>query len=1359
MYSNPTFTAEDWDQEALKTQVQDSREYAKEEAVQAQKLKEQSDSEQQQFDANTQAVNKDGSSKSSFDTKDPKQFGVAENAQEAVNAVVGGATDIVNSVAAIPQKLVDPRFYQTADGPYRPAWLPINPDDQPINRTVWGRFVRGAVELGGLMLLTRKAAGGLTKVTGTTNAVGKSLNYVAKGPTFVKGKPLQNLGKTIVHGAVSGAPGELVNSYATESNMAADLIKIRPDWEDALKPFATHERMSPATRSMYNLFESLGTGPALDIAMSGVSAGIKAVLDQVGKRGAGINIKPLVGSENDARFKKMRETAEKNLDLKVTAGAERDTEKAFLAAPDINKRWSDLTPEEKYSAKQAYARKAGYEWGDTTNPALKRQASQDKNETDVAVSRLTADPDGQKGFDPYINEGGDVHQGRANSTTRSFTNTLESIHRQSTNWADMDGTPTNFITKNELERINNAPGGVPITAEDYMKRMDRDPAFSQAVEDLRKARKSIDTLAPEVVKELDEFIAGKRTVYNMSDEEFKSLFGNGTNTYEGFDYYSDVDHLKAAVLTSTLNREMRDYAMAQKSVMDQLDPLAKDGTFDQILDRYTAIGIGLKQSRYLRSTALNNLKFLNGESGIKPPSKVEIQESLAKITTSQQTVKEMLREAVSSDSSDELLKLITDAFASSDKISTWKDLDTFFANKLHGYKDGDVNHKSAIQQELGALIIHSTISGPKTPVRAAFGTGLVTFTRPVQTAVGALLRGDARSKRGAFAQISGMYESLGESFKLFRTQLKSNFSGGEIPDLNTVATTYSRTQADNEWEALGQWVYTRGGDADQAAYGWANIIRGMNRNPLLTWSSKVMSASDMAFQNLMGRARLREMAYHKAYDSIVDAGGLVDDAAMPELVRKYEAAFYDEVFDENGLLKDQMAKYAASEAAMTLDVPRIVSRLEEAFDAHPFTKPFMLFTRTGYNALELAGKHTPIINRFITEVHQIKNLPTGHPDLIKYGITTVDEHEAAKALIRGREAMGASVVFGAAGLYMSGRLTGNGPEERTLRSAWEQTGWVPRSIKLNIPGVGEKWVSYDSLEPFNSFLSMVADIGDVSKEMGGKFTEKMLGRLWYLLQVNITNKSFLFGLSQLSELMGARSADQIGTIAAGMLNSYVPFSSMRNEIGKYFNPGMRELEAGFRDSLKNRNLWAGELADLPYKYDVLNGERLKVYDWATRTWNAVMPFQINLAASPTREMLWRTLYDVKVSVNTGPDNLAIPANLRSRWHKLIGDQNLESQLSELFKKPQIIQSIREMEADRNAGKDRDPMTYMHNVEIGRKFKAAKEKAWLVLSQDSEASALIQRKAVDNALAEMRKKGRYREEQYYEQQLLNLPYGK
>jgi len=239
---------------------------------------------------------------------------------------------------------------------------------------------------------------------------------------------------------------------------------------------------------------------------------------------------------------------------------------------------------------------------------------------------------------------------------------------------------------------------------------------------------------------------------------------------------------------------------------------------------------------------------------------------------------------------------------------------------------------------------------------------------------------------------------------------KSNFNGEEIPDLQTVATSYTTSVEDAEFEMVKAWVDSNRGDSERALFNQVAFIRGLNKNPFLTWSSKVMAATDVAFQHVMGRMRLKEMAFNKAYDIAQAKNLTMDDNSMRELVQEYEKNLYKEVFAPDGTLSDALAQRTFRETAMTQDMPKMLENLDNALGMSPWLKPFMLFTRTGYNALLLTGKHTPLLNRKIQEITDIKNLPSDHPDLAKYGITNPAEHEAAKALIRGREAMGASAI-------------------------------------------------------------------------------------------------------------------------------------------------------------------------------------------------------------------------------------------------------------------------------------------------------------------------------------------------------------
>lgn len=1335
------------DQAYLDSSIQEEERRRKEQAL----LEQQQQQEAERVKATTNP--KDGSPLPTQQTMDPKQFGLKENLQELGAATVGGIQDVANSVVGIPQKIVDQRFYQTDNGEYKPKWLPFS--EQPIERTVWGGFLRKAIEFGGLAMLTRKAAG---KIPGG--------GYIAKGPVLTPaastaGKAA-NLGKNLLHGAAVGAIADAASNSSTQSTMIEDLRKIKPEWSDGLETFAPPENASPVQRTLYNMVEGLGIGAVADIAIEGASGAIKKVINR--PRSTPVLTSPeaqrIVAEDTKIQMEAARVAALKKIDLQLDKSAREQAERDFLNNPVDKKQYNQMTDEEKFNLKVKVAtRQKKQSWLDqyTVYDPEKRARVQADNETAVAMKRLQDefdDPNRPQEFDGYINEGGDPTQGRAFSTVNSPMDTVADVHSIKTDWEQSGGSPRSPITEVEYERLTSVPGGVKSIPQEALERLNNDPAYQELVTSLRKQGRTPDGLFTQMYEETTQVLAGRK-VYELSDEELNAMYGGnvmvGSNPDKTGDvqYYNIDDHLKTNVLLSLLDREMRDIATASKSVIDHVDVMAKDGLYDRLEKRWMTFHMGLKQSRYMRSLGLSELK-------VRPD---DIQAKLNDIKISVQEGATMIREALDSDKTDDLLRALTDAFSMSDSIQNWDDLDNFMRKKLRGYKDEDKSVQGMRAQELGATMVHSVLSGPKTPARAVLGNSLVTTVRPIQTAIGATgsyLRGDDRVMRTAFAQINAMHEALGESWKLFRQNLRSNFQGNDLPDLNTIATSYTTSVNDADFEMVKAWVDSNRGESERALFAQVSFLRGLNKNPFLTWSSKVMAATDVAFQHITGRMRLKEVAFNKAYDYAQTKNLTMDDNAMRDLVKEYERTLHSEIFDVDGSLKDTLAERTFRETAMTQDIPKFLENIDSALQASPWLRPFMLFTRTSYNALLLTGKHTPFLNRKIKEISDIMKLPSDHPDLAKYGINNAAEHAAAKALVRGREAMAGSVVTMAGLTYASGNLTGNGPSDKTLRQLWEQQGWQPRSIRIN-----GQWVSYESLEPFNMFLSFVADVGDLSKEMGTDWSEKMFSRAYYLLVANIVNKSFMQGLAQLTELLTQPSFEAGERIVASMVNNQVPLSSMRNDIGKLFNPGMRELSAEFKDTIANRNLWAGELADLPYKYDLLNGKPLKMYDFQTRMWNTVMPFQLNLDTSPTRELLFRSLFDVKTTVNTMPGEGGGQLNpkLKSKFQYFIGQQNVEAQLAKLFSRPQIIESILKMESDRNSGeRDIDPMTYMHNQEINEIFKTAKRNAWTAMQQESDVAPMVKAQMDRNVVDNMRKQGKYDKSDAYSQ-LLNLSSGK
>ena len=102
------------------------------------------------------------------------------------------------------------------------------------------------------------------------------------------------------------------------------------------------------------------------------------------------------------------------------------------------------------------------------------------------------------------------------------------------------------------------------------------------------------------------------------------------------------------------------------------------------------------------------------------------------------------------------------------------------------------------------------------------------------------------------------YQNLSNYLK---ERLNSYWSG----DITTVRSRFvETTRGDEQWNMFGHWAETRGTTADKAVYRMANLARSANDNKFLTYSTKLMAATDDAFGYILGRARLREKAMFKA---------------------------------------------------------------------------------------------------------------------------------------------------------------------------------------------------------------------------------------------------------------------------------------------------------------------------------------------------------------------------------------------------------------------------------------------------------------------------------------------------------------
>ena len=871
------------------------------------------------------------------------------------------------------------------------------------------------------------------------------------------------------------------------------------------------------------------------------------------------------------------------------------------------------------------------------------------------------------------------------------------------------GSTDSVFTSKQLEVMTNSVDMSEKEFKRIIKELVTDERYEKLMEGVRENKVDLRTYFGGAYRRMQEALG--RDYSEMDPDEFWEILSRDTDTIAGLDAWNSEAIWAADLINASLFKQIRDLGIGMREIKDIADLTDIDGPMKAAVDRLIVGLTHTRRSRFLSGARLQGLDF--GKADMRAAAKAKVQ---AMQDESKEAIKTYL-DIAKRDDSEDLIQALAEFFSLSDDIVTLKDFDSYMRAKLRGGEfKGEIN-RSRVIRELGSVMIHSILSGVKTPIRAMMGTATASFTRPVFTGIGAFISGDKQLARASFAGANAYLQTIPEAFTLFRKNLSAYWAG----DIANMKTRYTEgvTKDDQHWEMMGKWATTKGSVVDQTAYRIADVARTLNNQNFLTYNTKIMGATDDAFGLLMARARAREQAMLLSMDKN-KVGDHVE--ITPELMKDAENYFMSKLYDSEGNLdlnRDLFLKSQVQEATLTTELHSFSKALENVFETAPFMKPFFLFARTGINGLEVSAKHMPGVNFILSEQRDILNATADSLDAVrKYGIENAVDLANAKALMKGRQAVGSAVVLLGGSMYLGGGLTGNGPQDRQLRQLWTDTGWQPRSFRVPSPA-GDIWVGYEAFEPFNNILAAIADIGDNQALMGEQWAERNLATIALTVAGGVVSKSYLQGIGQLVDLMSDGS--QLQKIAGNIANNTVPLAGIRSDIGRFLNSPMREINKDLFESVRNRNLTSEYLApgaiggELPIKYDVLNGEKLRDWNFVEKMFNLFSPVSISLNQSPGRTLLWNSNYDLRLISYTAPDGIPLKDHpkLRSEFQKYLGKQKLEAKLDDLAEDPRVLDSIRAMDSDRRNGRNRlEPMkVYLHNKLIKERFESARKKAW------------------------------------------------
>lgn len=1293
---------------------------------------------QQEYKAEDQKlIDSTGGKYSGWEQKEAKDFGVGENLEDAGRAVVTGVQNVWNNTIDLG-KYLDPKFYaQQEEGEeeyeFASDW---KFNGQVMPKTRWGGFIRDLTDFGVGMVGVGKIGMGIKGIRGLMLA-GKTVDKAGK-ITNVAGKAAfaKRLGADAVKGAVVDVWD---TSMASSESYTEQFVKANPVLSENLFGLEDGRDLSPAQRAGLNVFESMGIGAVFGAALEGagnlirrsteiptnkVTKPTKDISDSLSK------VDGVLKGQEKAEYIAKSQSVEAAAKAKYEADTFKSLKKSGAFADDVTiqdfrnlKRlpaekftWEQLDEIDRYALMEKYAKSKNIDWGDMRDYS-RYSTKQGKQSLEIGADQLEADLNkGQPRQGAYYAADKTEYQNQPLSS--GSDNLMGAVRDQidiRTNLGSRRGTNRGVMTTAQIYRMAEQ-SGVDVS---YIESMGKSLSNNVEFENLYKG-KAKDEIIDDFVyaaNELQEFLGPQGRLTDFSSDELSKFiyaFGDDvSDIYGASKEFPGIRGLTTAQLQMTdvvlgqLSKEMRDIARASFSVDGVVDSMVPGGMFDELTTRYKAL-----QTSRMQTTSIISGKLRELQTGSKTPRKAA-QELAAEAGAKAQQQVDLLIEVLRKDETGGLFEAFRYFTAASNgNLMTMADMADFFQQKFKGGVRGNKFERNKIVGELMTMGINSMLSGPKTPVRAVIGTGMNTIMRPAATIVGTALPGNPGSRRmrmAAWAEVGGMLDGLQESWQKAVSDYKTYFdNGGDFRG-------YTKVAGIDEFDAIKGYYQSQGTKGEKAMFNVYSMMRGLNLNPFLSYGPRIMKASDTFFGQLIYRGNKRAEAFREVYDRMLDAGVSMGDREFKVAVREAEKRFNKKVWAGNGKLADDYANFKWKEAALTGDMPKWAQAFENATEQLPLIKPFVgLFMKTGINAVQLSTKYTPILNNVLKEVRDINRLSVGDKELLKYGIKTQDQLMEARAIIKGRQAIGAGFIGLASSLYLGGNLTGNGPPDYKLRKAWEQSGkWQARSIKI-----GGKWVSYESLEPFNAFLAYVADVGDLAAPMGEQWTSDMYARGMYLIAQNITNKTFMAGLMNLSDLLTGKGRSP-AAVAANLVNNQVPLSSMRNELGKLLNPGMRELEGAFMETIRNRNLWSDLLVDkdgqLPYRYDIFDGKPINDWDGMTRILNATLPFKINTAASPTRDLIMRSGVNLHQTFTTGPGDISLEGEpgLRSKFQFYMSQQNLEEKFQKLFAdNPEIVASIIAMERDHANNITLNPTRgTLHGDAIRRVFEEAKKTAW------------------------------------------------
>jgi hypothetical protein len=1050
-----------------------------------------------------------------------------------------------------------------------------------------------------------------------TRAASKALGPIGKlgtspVPSNLKGgaKVAAQAKRLVTEGLIPGAVADFILTDPREGNISNAIQNLVPEQyrDNVAFALAAKEDDNPWINRLRSTFE----GGPLNAAGNGIAALI------FGNKAARA-VKAAGGSDEEALAAGIRAASDKSDELM----------KADVDAQELERvRWTDAQEKEMLNLQSREAsineRLTGLDPEDDVGKALTEELDR--------VRLAQAD------LENTIFEGADPNVKYESWESQAAIRTDPDINNVAAKQIELEGgytrpqSETGFVPGRQIShgasgkvftdaqlRIMNLDEGAEAIIKKYSKQVD----IKQIA---RKAGRTVDQVVADATRIYTDFMDSLKShddLLNESDLLKKLSEIGGTLTEAKGVFPTPEGNIAVKAITSDLANQIYDIAYRAEDL--DVSQVGNFNNFDRIIDRFTGLLEIYKAGAQYQGGGLNAYKI---KIGADTPG--EAAEALREFETEDSLSIRQIRKWAGD---------IKEAFRRGDVDAQDQLRALTRAMVLAG---GDPSKtisfgRTAIEifgkNQMG-VFYNSILSGTKTMIRNLSAVYRL-VEAPTSIALMGMRKGDPALVRSAMAGFHAITTSTQEAF----TVAARTWSTG-MPQTWTPKMVVEQAEMAAMIESMEKMAKN---PKEEMVVGF---LKGHMR--IAQWfdfPSKILMSTDDALKTVLVRQRIAEQAMYKAMTESKDP---MDVAGK---VKAYMAEYSKSIDPQTGKVKDAGLQHYAEIGTFQEDPGIGINSLSMFLENMPFVGPLgklvVPFLRTPANIIRYQVQHTPMVGRYAGEYLAVKQ----SGDMLRMA-----EYE-------GREMIGAMTIAVGAGLAASELITGNMPSDPRERNRWKTLDIRPRSIKI-----GDRWVSYNTIEPLSNILAASADIVMLAKTgLNEDWVENLVGQLGLSIAASLTEKSYFAGLEALAAIADPTQLMKGDTVLKGLLqtgNNMVPLAGTRRAFANSLDPYMREFDNEFQRAAAAAI--PGVSTFFPEKINVLTGKPLNSPNGGP--WNALVPFETSPDnKDPVAKMLMETEFNWSDTLETSPTGYRLSGDEKSYIRMEMSQNGLRPQLDELRK--------------------------------------------------------------------------------------------